>query len=249
MEKDKRKSLGELIRKRRAELGLSQTGLAQKLDITQGQMGKIERGEVSITIDRLRELSTLLKTSLINFLIESSYDTITDDLRTKYKLYSDHLTQHQKKFFESEVIYLRDELDSLKRENSALEEQVHALKERMALKESSLERIRTTVIVREAQLDYSEAFQVSTQKVIEEYKKQNVFEKTSQEIFSEVLNESVVHFVASIKHNYSEVLTEEGLYHKIQDTYTPGYLDKIFEMVNDFINEVENEKRKASEEE
>ena len=54
----------EAIKKLRTSKGYSQEYMANKLEITQGSYGKLERGETSLTIERLNEVANLLGSSI-----------------------------------------------------------------------------------------------------------------------------------------------------------------------------------------
>jgi len=47
------KKLGANIRAQRKELGISQDGLALECSVDRSYMGRIERGEVNITVEKL----------------------------------------------------------------------------------------------------------------------------------------------------------------------------------------------------
>lgn len=52
--------IGQLIRKKRKEKEISQEKLALLCNIDRSYLGRIERGEVNITILKLYEISTIL---------------------------------------------------------------------------------------------------------------------------------------------------------------------------------------------
>lgn len=55
--------IGQLIRKKRKEKQISQEKLALLCDIDRSYLGRIERGEVNITILKLYEISNILETN------------------------------------------------------------------------------------------------------------------------------------------------------------------------------------------
>ena len=57
------KLFGKKIRARRKERGLSQDKLAEKSKIDRSYIGRIDRGEVNITIDKLYTLADALECS------------------------------------------------------------------------------------------------------------------------------------------------------------------------------------------
>jgi transcriptional regulator with XRE-family HTH domain len=58
------KKLGEKIMNLRKEKGLSQEGLAEKLDTGHTQIGRVERGEINSTINMLRKIAAELDVSI-----------------------------------------------------------------------------------------------------------------------------------------------------------------------------------------
>ncbi len=61
---DYRKTLGERIRKLRTQQGWSQEEFADICDVNRSYMGRIERGELNLTLESLKKLAKGLKTSV-----------------------------------------------------------------------------------------------------------------------------------------------------------------------------------------
>ena len=61
-------AFGQLVRKHRKEKNISQEKLALLCNIDRSYMGRIERGEVNITIERLYELANALETPVVSLL-------------------------------------------------------------------------------------------------------------------------------------------------------------------------------------
>ena len=53
--------IGQLIRSKRTELKITQESLALQCGIDRSYVGRIERGEVNITIEKLYEIAEILK--------------------------------------------------------------------------------------------------------------------------------------------------------------------------------------------
>lgn len=64
------KILGENIANRRRELGLTQMALAERLDIGQDALSRMENGMISPKIARLREVATALECSVASLFRE-----------------------------------------------------------------------------------------------------------------------------------------------------------------------------------
>ena len=60
--------IGEKIRKIRELKGLKQSNLADKLGMTMNGYGKIERGETTITMERLEQISNALDMKVLDLL-------------------------------------------------------------------------------------------------------------------------------------------------------------------------------------
>ena len=61
--KDLAKALGANIRARRKEYGISQDVLALECGLDRSYMGRIERGEVNITVEKLYKIAVRLNCS------------------------------------------------------------------------------------------------------------------------------------------------------------------------------------------
>ena len=53
--------IGQLIRKKRKEKKITQEALALQCGIDRSYIGRIERGEVNITVEKLYEIAVVLK--------------------------------------------------------------------------------------------------------------------------------------------------------------------------------------------
>lgn len=53
--------IGQLIRSKRTELKITQESLALQCGIDRSYVGRIERGEVNITVEKLYEIAVVLK--------------------------------------------------------------------------------------------------------------------------------------------------------------------------------------------
>ena len=55
--------IGQLIRNQRLQLKMTQESLALQCGIDQSYMGRIERGEVNLTVENIYEIAFVLKVS------------------------------------------------------------------------------------------------------------------------------------------------------------------------------------------
>ena len=53
--------IGQLIRKQRTQQGITQESLALQCGIDRSYMGRIERGEVNLTVEKLYEIANTLE--------------------------------------------------------------------------------------------------------------------------------------------------------------------------------------------
>ncbi|MEP3055826.1 helix-turn-helix transcriptional regulator [Ascidiaceihabitans sp.] len=61
---------GQLVAKKRKFLGIEQLQLADRLDMTQSALSRLERGESSATLATQLKLAECFNTSLVNFMYE-----------------------------------------------------------------------------------------------------------------------------------------------------------------------------------
>ena len=66
------KRLGQIVAKRRAMCGLTQEDLAERLNVGNEAVSRMERGMVPPSVARLHELAGIFKCSVCDLLIESS---------------------------------------------------------------------------------------------------------------------------------------------------------------------------------
>lgn len=67
------KNIGEKIRIKRQTKGIERLDIAAKLGIGENAYGKIERGETSLTVDRLKEIADYLETSIAELIDSTIY--------------------------------------------------------------------------------------------------------------------------------------------------------------------------------
>lgn len=82
------KFLGKRIREERVKLNLTQERLAEDIGISTAYLGQIERGERSVTLDKLIPLANRLGVTidfLLSDYISSNDDNSTDSLRQLFQ--------------------------------------------------------------------------------------------------------------------------------------------------------------------
>lgn len=62
------KEFGTKLRKKRKELGISQDKLAVMADIDRSYVGRVERGEVNITLEKAYQLASILECNVRDLL-------------------------------------------------------------------------------------------------------------------------------------------------------------------------------------
>ena len=92
MEENFNVHLGKKLRMRRLSLGLTQTKVAQAINVTFQQIQKYEKGTNGVSSNRLMQLSQFLKVPIIYFFedykefkdIDANLDTNNDDLNYSF---------------------------------------------------------------------------------------------------------------------------------------------------------------------
>lgn len=74
--------IGKRIKKAREEKGLTQEVLAERLDVSNAYISKIERGKTPINLDRLSELCVVLEEST-EYILSGANNTAGDYLRNE----------------------------------------------------------------------------------------------------------------------------------------------------------------------
>ena len=111
MEGNFNKHLGSKLRMRRLALGLTQTKVAQAINVTFQQIQKYEKGTNGISSLRLMQLATFLKVPIVYFFEDyaaytaSSVDSVkveTEDLNYSFlaKLFASLSSQQKEKIFQ-----------------------------------------------------------------------------------------------------------------------------------------------------
>ncbi len=77
--------IGKRIKKARQEKGLTQEILAEKLDVSNAYISKIERGKTALNLDRLSELCAVLEEST-DYLLRGTNNVSDDYLRNEIML-------------------------------------------------------------------------------------------------------------------------------------------------------------------
>ena len=76
--------LGERIRQERLKLGLTQSKLAEEIDISDAYMGHIERGERSLTLGTLIRLVNRLHVS-VDYLLQDYIEETDENIVNQFK--------------------------------------------------------------------------------------------------------------------------------------------------------------------
>ena len=92
METNFNKHLGSMLRMRRLALGLTQTKVAQAINVTFQQIQKYEKGTNGVSSNRLMQLAQFLKVPIIYFFedyrdfkdLSSSNEPLNDDLNYSF---------------------------------------------------------------------------------------------------------------------------------------------------------------------
>lgn len=83
------KLIGERIKKKRKQIGLTQEQLAERIDVTVGYVSQCERGISKINLEKLSEISDVLKCDLSYFVSGCTINGenyLADELIQKFSL-------------------------------------------------------------------------------------------------------------------------------------------------------------------
>lgn len=107
------KRLGKRIREERRRLNLTQSQLAEDIDISDTYMGAIERGERSLTLDTLVRLVNRLGVT-IDYLLSDSVSGNDPNIMEQFKQITDRQTPERKQMA---ISVLRTIFSCLEKEN------------------------------------------------------------------------------------------------------------------------------------
>jgi transcriptional regulator with XRE-family HTH domain len=99
------KKVGQRIRMFRAMRGLSQDNVADELGMTTGNYGKMERGEITISVTTVAQISKILKVTIAELFDENPYNNLNDPL-------SAYVTRAEFKQLEKEVTAISKDLEN-----------------------------------------------------------------------------------------------------------------------------------------
>ena len=102
-------TIGNKIRQRREEKGLSQDSLAHELGITQPSYARLEKQDERISITRLMQIAAILKTTVAELVGEKTQKVINQQNSENASAYVDSIINADK-----------DHIQSLKEENAFL---------------------------------------------------------------------------------------------------------------------------------
>jgi transcriptional regulator with XRE-family HTH domain len=87
--------------------GLSQDNVADELGMTTGNYGKMERGEITISVTTVAQISKILKVTIAELFDETPYSNLNDPL-------SAYVTKAEFKQLEKEVTAISKDLEKVK---------------------------------------------------------------------------------------------------------------------------------------
>ena len=101
------KKVGQRIRMFRAMRGLSQDNVADELGMTTGNYGKMERGEITISVNAVAQISKILKVSIAELFDEKPNNHLNDPMAA-------YVTKAEFKQLEKEVHSLAKDIEKIK---------------------------------------------------------------------------------------------------------------------------------------
>ena len=91
----------------RAMRGLSQDNVADELGMTTGNYGKMERGEITISVTTVAQISKILKVTIAELFDENPFSNLNDPLAA-------YVTKAEFKQLEKEVAAISKDLEKVK---------------------------------------------------------------------------------------------------------------------------------------
>lgn len=91
-----RKILGERIRKERIRIGMTQEQLAEFIDVSTTYIGFIERGERSVTLEKLAMLANCFHVTIDSLLYEPEAESEADGKEKKLLFLWNHATPDER---------------------------------------------------------------------------------------------------------------------------------------------------------
>ena len=87
--------LGQRVREERLKLNLTQAKLAEDIDVSDGYMGQIERGERNLALDTLVRLANRLGVS-VDYLLKDSVVSTDDSMLEQFRQLTDSKSAEHK---------------------------------------------------------------------------------------------------------------------------------------------------------
>jgi len=87
--------LGQRVREERLKLNLTQAKLAEDIDVSDGYMGQIERGERNLALDTLVRLANRLGVS-VDYLLKDSVHSSDDNILQQFRQLTDNKSSQHK---------------------------------------------------------------------------------------------------------------------------------------------------------
>ncbi len=125
----------EALRLVRVRKGLSQSDVADKIGISQNAYSKIERGVTTLTIDRIRQLSTILEVDTDELLgLDDNFNNQNMDLKAS--------KEYELSFFRIKYEQSQKELSTITREYDNIEFELESKKVEIQDKKEIIELLR-----------------------------------------------------------------------------------------------------------
>ncbi len=107
------KMLGERIKNKRLNLGLSQEKVSEKLDISESFYSRIERGERILSVESLIKIAIFYDLSVDYLLLDSTNTNLQDKLQTELHNIFNNKTPSQVKYILDLLTVISENMDKL----------------------------------------------------------------------------------------------------------------------------------------
>lgn len=115
------RNVGIKIKNLREQKNLTQSYMAERLDISQNTYSKIESGGIKLTVERLKQISEILQESVESILSQDNQVfNFNNSSIEKFYAYIENLQEDNKEVLKNSISLLNNQLEHMRNENMKL---------------------------------------------------------------------------------------------------------------------------------
>jgi transcriptional regulator with XRE-family HTH domain len=115
------RNVGMKIKNLREQKNLTQSYMAERLDISQNTYSKIETGGIKLTVDRLKQISEILQESVESILSQDNQVfNFNNSSIDRFYAYIENLQEDNKEILKNSIALLNNQLEHMRNENMKL---------------------------------------------------------------------------------------------------------------------------------